>query len=325
MDNRLPLNPADYVKLPTDHTAGRTRGVVDDPAMFLTPTQVEALVAALPWPFNVYAHLAAWSGLWAAELCGLRVGDVLASDEVRVHRTVRVIGRTMAALTPKTKGSRLDVPLPPQTVAVLRDYLAEHPSANDPDAPLFPNMRLLTPRPSGVKDTDAPASAKERADRLADALADLTVEEAEARLRLESAEPLRHATFYKAVYRPAVTRANRTARAARDHAAMLPSALKFHALRHTYASICAAADVPVREVAKFMGHASPRTTETIYTHTHLFNTDDHAGTVSQCGGLRTSCGLNAHAPQQRGRIQVRDLRVRGADDGNRTRVFSLGS
>ena len=77
-------------ELPTDHTAGRTVGGVDDPAMFLSPTQVDGLVDALPWPFNVYAHLAAWTGLRAAELCGLRVGDVLASDEVRVHRTLHV-------------------------------------------------------------------------------------------------------------------------------------------------------------------------------------------------------------------------------------------
>jgi hypothetical protein len=38
IDNRLPANPADHVKLPTDHTAGRKVGVVDDPAMFPTPT-----------------------------------------------------------------------------------------------------------------------------------------------------------------------------------------------------------------------------------------------------------------------------------------------
>jgi hypothetical protein len=40
-------------------------------------------------------------------------------------------------------------------------------------------------------------------------LADLTVAEAEKRLVLDWAKPLRHATFYKAVYRPAVLRANR--------------------------------------------------------------------------------------------------------------------
>jgi integrase len=74
-DGRLDSNPADYVKLPTDHNAGHVRAV-DDPAMFLTPAQIAALVVATPWPFAVATHLAAWSGLRAAELAGLQVGDV---------------------------------------------------------------------------------------------------------------------------------------------------------------------------------------------------------------------------------------------------------
>src|SRR5204862_330899 len=53
--------PADYVKLPTDHNTGHVRAV-DDPAMFLTPAQVRALADATPWPYNVMVHLAAWSG-----------------------------------------------------------------------------------------------------------------------------------------------------------------------------------------------------------------------------------------------------------------------
>lgn len=284
-DNRLPANPADYVKLPTDHTAGRTVGVVDDPAQFLTPEQIESLTDALPWPFNVYAHVAAWSGLRAAELCGLNVGDVLATDKLRVDRTVRVIDGVMTVLTPKTKGSRREVPLPAHTVELLADYLAAHPHGDDPAAPLFPNMRLIAPRPTGVKADDPATTAKDKAQRQADALAELTVEEAEARLVLDWAGRLRHQVFYKAVYRPAVTRANRAARATDDRAAMLPPGLKFHALRHTYASLCAAAELPVREVAKFMGHASPRTTETVYTH--LFNTDDHASAMGKLGRMAT--------------------------------------
>jgi len=59
-------------------------------------------------------------------------------------------------------------------------------------------------------------------------------------------------------------RANRTAKAAKERAAMLPPSLKFHALRHTYASLCITAGRPIFELARFMGHASPRTTETIY-------------------------------------------------------------
>lgn len=107
--------------------------------------------------------------------------------------------------------------------------------------------------------------------------------EAEARLMLDWATPLRHPTFYKAVYRPAVLRANRTATANGDIAAAVPADLRFHALRHTYASLCAASGVEVRKVAKFMGHANTTTTEHIYTH--LFNTEDHADDMAALDAL----------------------------------------
>ncbi|HWX99649.1 MAG TPA: hypothetical protein VNY55_07185 [Mycobacterium sp.] len=45
--------------------------------------------------------------------------------------------------------------------------------------------------------------------RQATALAELSVAEAGARLVLDWVEPLRHGTFYKAVFQPTVLRANR--------------------------------------------------------------------------------------------------------------------
>jgi integrase len=74
-DGLIDANPADYVKLPTEHNTG-TGTAVDDPAKFLTAAQLVALVAAAPWPFNVYVHVAGWSGLRAGDLAGLQVGDV---------------------------------------------------------------------------------------------------------------------------------------------------------------------------------------------------------------------------------------------------------
>lgn len=284
IDNRLPSNPADYVKLPTDHCAnGGKPGVVDDPSQFLTPTQVQALVEATPWPFNVYVHVAAWSGLRAAELCGLQVGDVDLPDPnghtglgaLRVERTVRVIGGELASLAPKTKGSRRRVPQTAETTALLHDYLAKHPHADNPSAPLFPAMRLTVPRPTGVKAVGTAGASKTV--RQAAALAKLTVTEAEARLVLDWDSPLRHGVFYKAVYRPAVLRANRHA----GYAA-IPPALAFHALRHTYASLCVAAGIPTVKVSRFMGHAKPSTTESIYMH--LF-ADDHADTMAALGAM----------------------------------------
>ncbi|MBX9920465.1 MAG: tyrosine-type recombinase/integrase [Mycolicibacterium frederiksbergense] len=114
-------------------------------------------------------------------------------------------------------------------------------------------------------------------------MAELSVAEAYARLKLDWANPLRHPTFYKAVYRPAVLRANQAATASDDQRAALPADLRFHALRHTYASLCAASGVEVRKVAKFMGHANTTTTEHIYTH--LFDTEDHADDMAALDAL----------------------------------------
>ncbi|HKI39659.1 MAG: tyrosine-type recombinase/integrase [Mycobacterium sp.] len=73
------------------------------------------------------------------------------------------------------------------------------------------------------------------------------------------------------MFRPAVARANRLG--GRDP--MLPPALKFHALRHTYASLCVAAGIPPLQLSRFMGH--PKVTTTLAIYTHLFDAD-HAET-----------------------------------------------
>ncbi|MGC5257121.1 tyrosine-type recombinase/integrase [Gordonia sp. DT218] len=297
VDGRLTANPADYVRLPSEHgPAGGTAGVVDEPAQFLTATQVAALVNAAPWPFNIYVHIAAWAGLRAAELAGLQVGDVELPAQslspnarprpgtLRVERTVQAVDGVVSYVAPKTKGSRRRVPLTPATVDLLRDCLAEHPRRVEPTAPLFPALRLVVERPTGIKRADEPEAAKAKAGRQADALAALDVSDAEARLALDWTEPVRHQTFYKAVFRPAVLRANRLA-----GQATLPADLKFHSLRHTYASLCVAAGIQPLEIARFMGHSKVTTTLTVYAH--LFE-DDHADAMSALGSMGTPLGEN---------------------------------
>ena len=143
-------------------------------------------------------------------------------------------------------------------------------------------MRLLAPRPTGVRAEppmgEQPRRVAARQLRQATALADLSVADAEERLVLDWSAPLNHAAFYKAVYRPAVLRANRL-----TPTAALPPQLKFHALRHTYASLCIAAGRPPLEIARFMGHAKVTTTLGVYAH--LFNTDDHADAMAALGAM----------------------------------------
>jgi len=283
-DGRLTVNPADYVKLPSERSAaGGTPGVVDDPDMFLTAAQVAALVDATPWPCSVMVHLAAWSGLRAAELAGLQVGDVELPDApinpnapakpgvLHIERTVITIDGALVYDSPKTKGSRRRVPMTAGTTALLRDYLAAHPRRDEPTAPLFSSVTLKPSKPTGKRSVDA--DGNRIAPTAVDALAELSPDEAAKRLVLDWSAPIRHQTFYKAVFRPAVARANRLG----GPGVVLPPALKFHALRHTYASLCVAAGIPPLQLSRFMGHAKVTTTLAVYTH--LFE-DDHAQTMA---------------------------------------------
>ncbi len=115
-DGRILDNPAVHVKLPTERTVTNSSpGVVDDPDMFLTAAQVSALIDATPWPCAVLVHLAAWTGLRAAELAGLQVGDIAwpvnpnGTVWLRVRRTVIDTDAGLAYDTTKTKGSDRDV------------------------------------------------------------------------------------------------------------------------------------------------------------------------------------------------------------------------
>ena len=111
-------------------------------------------------------------------------------------------------------------------------------------------------------------------------LAELSATEAEARLVLDWAEPLRR--------RPSTRPSTGLRSCGRTGLSRLrgyrPSS-SFPQPRHTYASLCAAAGIDVRDVAAFMGHGNTTTTENIYTH--LFNTDDHSGAMAALGALAT--------------------------------------
>jgi integrase len=307
VDGRLAKSPAEHIKLPTETgTKGGQVGVVVDRAMFLTPAQVSGLVSATPWPYNVLVRVAAWAGLRAAELGGLTIANVELPDAslnpnvpakpgvLRVQQAARPNGAAVEYGPLKTKQSYRRVPLTAETTQLLRDYLAQHPRGDEPDASLWPSMALARPRPTGVRATPAEpgavttgaeegatsASAKARARRQATALAELSVEDAEERLVLVWTQPLRHATFYKSVYRPAVLRANRLSPTAK-----LSPDQSFHSLRHTYASLCLAAGIRPIDIAALMGHRDVKTTLTVYAH--LINTDDHTGNMAALGALAT--------------------------------------
>jgi integrase len=150
-------------------------------------------------------------------------------------------------------------------------------------------MRLIPGKPTGVKNTASGTPNQ----RQAHALAALSATEAAERIDLDWDLAHRHGNFYKAVFRPAVLRANRLA--AEHHAQhvatgspfagepiTLPEGLKFHSLRHTYASLCVAAGIPPLEIARFMGHAKVTTTLSVYAH--LFQ-DDHTDAMAALAAM----------------------------------------
>ena len=302
-DRRIPFNPADNISLHTERSVnGGAPGVVDDPTQFLTPTQISALTAATPWPFNIYVHTAAWAGLRAGELCGLQIADVelpppslnpnapAKTGALHVRRTAIRKDGALVYDTPKTAGSLRRVPLTAATTDILRDYLALHPRADSPSAPLFPSFALTPVKPTGIATEKAQDSQTRNAraaeeskhwrtvaDRQAHALAALSVENAEARLVLDWTATLSHLALYKAVFRPAVLRAIR-----HNKNAGISSDLKFHSLRHTYVSLCVAAGIEPLKISRFAGHSKVTTTLGIYAH--LFE-DDHADAMAALGSM----------------------------------------
>lgn len=188
--------------------------MVDDPKQFLTPAQVSALIMATPWPYNVLVHTAAWAGLRAGELAGLTVGDVElppAVTEPECPDQAR-----LSAGAARGEGHRGPIGLRdsedawPQSAGIAHprgDGVTARlprgaPQSHDPSAPLWPGMALARPRPTGVaaslaEGDPAASTAKVKVRREAEALAELSVAEAGARLVLGWTAPLRHPTFYK--------------------------------------------------------------------------------------------------------------------------------
>mgnify|MGYP002150733507 CR=1 FL=1 len=69
-------------------------------------------------------------------------------------------------------------------------------------------------------------------------------------------------------------------------------------LRHTYASLCAAAGLPVEKVSQYLGHSKTSTTLDIYVH--LFRTDDASDDMAALDSMDTPDAPNV-VPMRRRR------------------------
>ncbi len=214
-DRLITYNPCDGVRLPK---AADAHGFAP---VFLTAAQVEALATELDDlspPYGLLVRFAAYTGLRAAELTGLRIRDVdLRSGHIDVRQTLQRIAGEWRVGTPKSARSTRTVPLlDRRLIGELREYVFAHPHRANPDALLWPG------RMPGTHLVDF--------SRVFDV-----------------------GSFRRSYLRPTL------------RATGLPE-MRFHDLRHTFASLMLAAGFPPYEVSRWLGHANLATTDAIYAH-----------------------------------------------------------
>lgn len=242
----IPKSPAVGVELPD----AKTLGVEEFAATYMEWPTVEAVAdragARAPM-FGLIIRLTACTGLREAELVGLEVRDVTirARDgALSVRRT-----RTPDATAPggwkvtTTKGRRSrEVPvLNPSVRADLAAYLRTHPRRADPGALLFFGQ------------------------------------DGHGRTTFNPDQPLNGGEFLKRVLKPAAAAVGVAVRPARTNTGqtrvdpvtgepLLTSALRFHDLRHTAASLWASSSIDIFKVSRWLGHKSTAITEAVYAH-----------------------------------------------------------
>lgn len=244
-DQLVGANPGDGVRLP------RRRKTDLDDATITPAVLVGQLLPVVPDRYRALVALAGGTGLRWGECAALRWDAVdLDGALVRVGRTVtEVAGHVVAKPYPKTKAGRRVVPLPPFVVAQLRGYRDAYPAG--PAGEVFTNT---------------------------------------------AGGPLRRTLFRSRVWRPALVRAGllgtvtetgpykwlavwtdkdgaewtaefTTEREAVSHVARKAAGgLRFHDLRHSYATWLVSRGVPMNDVQRAMGHERASTTLDRYTH-----------------------------------------------------------
>lgn len=241
----IPINPCEGTNLPSTHKPQR-------PATAISRAQFDRLLATVETRYRALVALAAGAGLRWGECLGLTWAAIdLDRATLRVVQVVIESGgvRTIKP-TPKSRAGVRTVPMPDFLVAELRKLYAEKGSPDAAElvfvvrtghAPLRSTFRRHVWRPALVRAG------------LLGSVAETSPE------RWRAAWPTTAGAAAEAVFA--------TERSAVEHVAEhAAGGLRFHDLRHSYATWLVSDGLPVNVVQRVMGHESASTTLNLYTH-----------------------------------------------------------
>lgn len=242
-DRLIAINPCEGVRLPTVRRAHQDERIISQQVFR------DQLLPAVPDRYRAVVATAGGGGLRWGEVAGLcRDALDLDAGRLRVVRTVvEVAGHTAFKPYPKSVAGQRSVPLPAWLLTIIRAHLERWPTA--PQAPVFANavgaplrrglFRARVWRPSLVR-----VGLLGKVEPVEDGF--------EAHWVDEDGVP------YVEVFR---THAQAVKHVARQHA----GGMRFHDLRHSYATWLVDDGVPVNMVQRVMGHERSVITLDLYT------------------------------------------------------------
>jgi integrase len=242
--NRLiPFNPAEGVRVP------RARRRDTDERIISRADLRSRLLPVVPQRYRAVVAAAAGAGLRWGEVAGLRA-DALDLDRARlsVIRTVtEVAGHTAFKPFPKSAAGRRTIPLPPWLVVMVREHMERWPAvasepifANEVGAPLRRTLfRTRIWRPSLVR---------------AGMLGAVVTVDSGFEAQWSDGDGRKHTERFR-------TEPQAVQHVARSQA----GGLRFHDLRHSYATWLVDDGVPPNMVQRVMGHERSSTTLDLYT------------------------------------------------------------
>jgi integrase len=244
-DRIIAFNPCEDVRLPKRR---RT-----DSTPVITPERlVDDLLPEIPHRYRALVALAGGTGLRWGECIGLRWDAVdLDAGEVQVARViVEVSGQLYLKPYPKSKAGRRTVPMAPYAWRAMREHGRTFPAG--PAGEVFRNRLGELPKRTSFR-VRVWRPALVRAGLLGKVV---QLGDDEYLALWEDSRSGREVTATESTEAAAVERIARSS----------AGGLRFHDLRHSYATHLVSSGVPINDVQQVMGHEQASTTLDRYTH-----------------------------------------------------------